>query len=495
MPPAPRIDQVVVQMYRMGTGDCFVIKFLKQDTVSFKILIDCGCWSGSKEKLTPFVKKLKEEVGNRVDVLVVTHEHKDHVFGFEQCRDLFMDGSFQADQVWMAWTEADNPRVRKWKKDYGQKKFALRAIAEKLGRTVESQSFKDQLSGTYGAFALVERKKNFAKVLRDFADLHAREADLDALAAGTYVGDLEGMRVVKKEIANSNVTYFSPGDIKESVHGLEGVRIYVLGPPTVYDQVKTEKGPVGEAYEHNDDLADADAFAAAAAAGDEPGNEIPPPFDAAYISTRPKDQATYRRPDEAWRRIDHDWLFSAGSFALRMNSLTNNLSLVLAFEFLDSGKVLLFPGDAEFGSWKSWHSINWSSRVAGLTTEKLLNRTVFYKVAHHLSHNGTARGIGLDMMTSSDLCAMATLDYDVISNGWKSTMPNVGILRDLFEKTKGRTVIMNTRELLFDREAAVSVERKLEEYRRRMNAAERDEFERCLDESNLPLFVSLTIKL
>ncbi len=107
--------------------------------------------------------------------------------------------------------------------------------------------------------------------------------------------------------------------------------------------------------------------------------------------------------------------------------MTNNLSLALAIGFEDSGRVMLFPGDAEYGSWASWHKINWTepSRTPGThLTEDLLNRTVFYKVAHHLSHNGTAQRLGLEMMRAPDLAAMATLDYSVISNGWTTTMPN-----------------------------------------------------------------------
>ena len=126
-----------------------------------------------------------------------------------------------------------------------------------------------------------------------------------------------------------------------------------------------------------------------------------------------------------------------------MNSLTNNLSLVLAIQFEESGKVMLFPGDAELGSWESWHDIEWNDSLPGedVATEELLNNTVFYKVAHHVSHNGTAQSIGLEMMEHPDLIAMATLNYDVISNGWKTTMPNRAIVKELLERTKGRTIV------------------------------------------------------
>jgi hypothetical protein len=56
----------------------------------------------------------------------------------------------------------------------------------------------------------------------------------------------------------------------------------------------------------------------------------------------------------SWRRIDQDWLLSAARLSLQMDSATNNTSLVLAFEFIETGEVLLFAADAQIGSWKSW---------------------------------------------------------------------------------------------------------------------------------------------
>ena len=56
------------------------------------------------------------------------------------------------------------------------------------------------------------------------------------------------------------------------------------------------------------------------------------------------------RPGEkelAWRRIDTDWLGSAGQLGLQLDSDTNNTSLALAIELVGSGKVLLFAADAQ----------------------------------------------------------------------------------------------------------------------------------------------------
>lgn len=484
-----RIDRVVIRMYRMGTGDCFTVKFMKGRKVSFTMMIDCGCWSGSKKDLQPFLEELKKDVADHVNLLVVTHEHKDHVLGFERGEELFTDGDFRVDQAWMAWTENDgDDTVEEWKRDYGEKKKALAAATLQLSQIVNSPEFTNQLAGARDAAALQGRRQGFATVLQGFAELHGGTFN----AAKQYVDGLAGMEVVKDKIAKDKIKYLKAGKVIEDLPGLDGVRIFVLGPPALYDDVKVEEGPAGEAYEHNDELEDTDAFAAALTAAD-PNTSKLLPFDDCYVSTNPNDQATYNEATDAWRRIDHDWLFSAGSLALRMNSRTNNLSLVLAIEFIESGKVLLFPGDAEFGSWKSWHRIDWKGKVPQLTTEKLLNRTVFYKVAHHLSHHGTARSIGLEMMSSPDLTAMATLDYEVIPPGWKSTMPNVGIIKELLERTKGRTLIMNTEGLLFDRKDNTALGPKIKEHRKHMTEDERDVFKQNLDETEL--YISLTLDL
>jgi hypothetical protein len=151
-----------------------------------------------------------------------------------------------------------------------------------------------------------------------------------------------------------------------------------------------------------------------------------------------------------WRRIDDDWLNGAGALALRLNSHINNTSLVLAIEFTGSDKVLLFPGDAEFGSWESWHLIEeWISKGKGGVpwAQDLLNRTVFYKVGHHLSYNGTALEKGILMMKDPRLAAMATLDRRRIAKGWTSTMPNKYLLQELIRRTQGRLFIMDEFEV------------------------------------------------
>ncbi|MBX3171851.1 MAG: MBL fold metallo-hydrolase [Candidatus Eremiobacteraeota bacterium] len=467
------IDTLVIQMYKMGTGDCFVLKFLEKSKTAWQMLIDCGCWTRSADEIRPYVAKLVEEVGGAVDALVVTHEHKDHVLGFQASKELFK--KLKIGEIWMAWTEEDeDSEVKRWKEKYGQRKMALAESARRLKAAVDSDSFAGQLREMRGGDGLLGMRKTFAGGLGDLAELH-----LD----GGVAASLAGMTVVKEDLKAQKRRYFKPGQI---LRDIPGVKTYVLGPPLLYQQVSKEAGSGGAAYRHNKELGDSDLLLSAIGSGD--GVLPERPFKSGYEI--PIDQ---RKLGPDWRRIDSDWLFGAGQFALRMNSLTNNLSLVLAFEFEQQGKVVLFPGDAEFGSWESWHQIKkWDE--ADVSVKDLLSKVVFYKVAHHLSHNGTARGIGLDLMTHPELVAMATLDYNVISNGWKTTMPNRLIVKNLLEKTKGRLFVTNPNGLFYDLHGKVPLAGKIEEYRGRMSTAERKSFAKASERSN-DLFLEYRLKL
>ena len=443
------VARVDVRMYKMGTGDCFALKFIDEDEdVTFKMIIDSGAQSGSKVRLTPYVKDLLTYVDGSIDVLVITHEHQDHVLAFQRCKELFQKG-LTIGEVWFAWTENDaDEKVKEWKREYGKKKRALAFAGAELHRRGRRKAAQEEIVNHFGRKALVAQT-HFIDALDDFTHLH-----ID----GPLVNGLQGMEVIKKELglAKTQFKFLTQGQILQDIEGLTGMKIYVLGPPNNWDEVKKEKGKGNEAYKHNKDLEYVRGFSNLYL-GDENAKLFNIcPFQKKFIQ---KPEANVRRAyasrENSWRKVDLEWLYSSAKLALRLNRGINNLSLVLAMEFECSRRVLLFPGDAEIGSWQSWHDIAWEGvdqKDEQISfAQELLQRTVFYKVAHHLSHNGTAKEEGLDLMTHRDLVAMATLDYQVISKTWKNTMPNRGILKDLLAKTRGRLIMMNERDLFLDR--------------------------------------------
>src|SRR5687768_2131673 len=80
---------------------------------------------------------------------------------------------------------------------------------------------------------------------------------------------------------------------------------------------------------------------------------------AATTKTAPPKSSAGSSHECAWRRIDDDWLDSAGEFALQLDSYTNNTSLAMAIELKGTGKVLLFVADAQAGNWISWAGLSW----------------------------------------------------------------------------------------------------------------------------------------
>jgi heat shock protein HspQ len=116
----------------------------------------------------------------------------------------------------------------------------------------------------------------------------------------------------------------------------------------------------------------------------------------------------------------------------------------MAIELVGSGKVLLFPADAQVGNWLSWDAIK-PELVADdgkkVAAADLLRRTVFYKVGHHGSHNATMRETGLERMVSQELVAFVPVDERVAHEvrNWRD-MPFEPLLAQLYEKTRGRVI-------------------------------------------------------
>lgn len=225
---------------------------------------------------------------------------------------------------------------------------------------------------------------------------------------------------------NTLVEYFRPGDLIENITTLTGMRIFVLGPPRDIALLNT-KEVHGESFEKRQTPSSHD-FAFAAAMLSEPDSRTVAPFESNFELSEDSSVKQHYEDQDPWRQIEHDWLYAAGGMALRYERSINNTSLALAIQFEESENVLLFPGDAEFGNWKSWHNLTWHvnrlGRTRSVDARYLLNHTVFYKIGHHCSQNGSANRLGVEMMIHEDLSVMAPLNFRKINKSWLSTMPN-----------------------------------------------------------------------
>src|SRR4029450_3621122 len=115
-------DKLLIRLFDVGLGDCIYCRIPKahKDGRDFHILIDCGTLSSTDylsaaiDTLKPLLPKIDGK--RHVDLLVVTHEHKDHMTGFGM--KLWDDLSFGA--IWMsAAMDLNHPEAKRSKKLHG----------------------------------------------------------------------------------------------------------------------------------------------------------------------------------------------------------------------------------------------------------------------------------------------------------------------------------------------------------------------------------------
>lgn len=115
VPQTPPPPVARVRMYRQGLGDCFLVTLPRPVGHPFQMLIDCGVvWgtASARDKLTRVARDVASETGGQLDVVVLTHEHWDHVSGLLEAHDIF--GAMTIGEVWLPWTEdpADTTAAR-----------------------------------------------------------------------------------------------------------------------------------------------------------------------------------------------------------------------------------------------------------------------------------------------------------------------------------------------------------------------------------------------
>lgn len=457
--------RVRVRMYRHGLGDCFLITFRRNEGAPFQMLIDCGALERGKADMQRLAKEISKTVPGpegkpRLDVLVGTHQHRDHLSGFNQARAEF--DKIEVGAVWLSWlenlTDSEAEELRSLKKK------AIETLKKATDQTAKLGPDNDVLAGARKLLGLHDPGSKKSSLDEGKASVVGAAAPLDG-------DDPKGTRTISQAMAylknrgGLNLKYLNPGDGPLKLQGVEGVRVYVLGPPhdpallkgSEVTKKHVEDGVIFHMGEEG--LVGMDALAAALPTKQNGVNSARySPFAEEhairegkryYRGIQPYLDATYHHKDEAWRRIELDWMDGFNQLALDLDNDTNNTSLVLAFEMEDTGEVLLFVGDAQVGNWLSWEKVSFDvGQSTRITAHDLLRRTVFYKVGHHCSHNATLDKGGLRLMTSDKLVAFIPLDKSTAAKqgkcGW--AMPAEALFASLNLKAKNRVVISDVNE-------------------------------------------------
>jgi hypothetical protein len=471
---------VTVRMYRTGLGDCFLLAFPKTQTQDdprkvFYLLIDCGVFygtTGGADRVKEIARYIKAatrktdapDAPSKIDVLVITHEHWDHVSGFHENQAQKTFESIELGTLWMAWTE--DMTVPLARDLHAGKKAAVQALAG-----VASHAHLPA-TGSSSGIDLVHKALGFFAI----------GAGDGGLAAADVFGATEkkspmtevAMTWLREEYGKGKAEFLHPGGPAPlTLPGVPGARVYVLGPPEDPVLIRRSDPQGDEVYDKAMAAAVQAAFFVAfgvvspgagkipTAEDAERAKEMSFPFERRYRIAREAAEADgdlagrYYDADQEWRQIEGDWLEAAGEFALQLDNATNNTSLAFALELGEpgAGPVLLFPGDAQVGNWLSWFGkvtlggqtcgkdMSWSVAGKTVTAADLLRRTVLYKVGHHGSHNATLRAQGLETMGGPNFVAMLPVDENVaqLKAGY-GQMPLKSLIKDLLIRTGGRVM-------------------------------------------------------
>jgi hypothetical protein len=414
------VNSVIVRMYRKLLGDCFLI-IVENDGKYSKTLIDCGILQGTPggdDRMRKVVDNVYRSFGNKLDLIVVTHEHWDHISGFLYAAKTFAERKFS--KLWMAWTEdPTDPQGQALQEKFSKAHVKLAALSMATGSTVGLMGF----SGPLGA-------------------------DKKSAARGSKA-IYENLR----QWAEEGTQYFSPGMIDQLPGGL---KTYILAPPRNTKHLFKALPSRGDAKE---------TYLGADASDEELKEaQSQSPFSRLFrwrgyneikqSEARPDEPEGWVRDryfgsdDDFDRSIDDRYGMELNRLALRMDSNTNNSSLVLAIELPQEGGTMIFAADAQVGNWLSWGGVEFKEKEKDqLGSEQvtkghdLLARASLYKVGHHGSHNATLKKEGLELMVRDDLIALISTDAEFAleqGKGW--LMPNPSVSAALDKHAPGRVI-------------------------------------------------------
>jgi len=404
-------SKVLIRSYQMGFGDCFLIAFAYDSEERF-LLVDFGTngtpQGNNKQQMLAVAKDIYKRCKGKLQVVVATHRHKDHISGFstegkESPGNII--ASCRPDMVIQPWTEAPGAKTsaQEAPKD-GTKHFlstlqAMNAFSGKAFR--ESGRF-----WRFGTPSLGELS-------------FAGQNNLPNLSAVKNLMDM-----------GKTHHYVNTGYQLDWSAVLPGVKVWVLGPPTLKQSQKIET----EARENPAEfwLTQLDFWKLET--GDSGASAVKPLFP---LATENKTYPLATR-----------W-FAKRAAAVRTNQLLelvrildkamNNTSVILLLEV--AGKRILLPGDAQIE--------NWSFALQQKKYTDLLQTTDLYKVGHHGSRNATPKSLW-DLFkkrgpkgTPDRLKSMVSTMSGKYGSTPETQVPRKTLIREL----KGRSDFFSTEQL------------------------------------------------
>jgi len=329
-------DKLLVRMFNVGLGDFIycLIPGAHKGGGDFHIVVDCGSLSGEGylKDAVPLLKDMLplENGKRRLDLLVVTHQHKDHMAGFGL--PLWDDVSIKA--IWLsAAMEPGNPQAERATK--------LHALAGQAVAQAEALALGPAFDELFGAYAA-----NNDDAVQSLTKTFPKANDITP----TYV----------------TAGQSTDGDLALPL--IDAV-FHILGPEKDIDKWYLGR-PQTSAISQLVSLSDANLLQ----------SRVTVPLDETELPSNisPID----------FRNLKNRMLSTALAFSDADGKLVNNTSVVLLIVW--KGKRLLFVGDAEWENKFEDGRANGSWNTIWNRQRELLNHPVdFLKVGHHGSVNAT----------------------------------------------------------------------------------------------------------
>lgn len=347
--------------YQVGFGDCFLLRFSYPASAQKHVLIDFGTTglpeAMAKDHLLRVAQDIAKQCNGKLDVVVATHRHADHISGFATKADGKGSGdiikSLEPEVVIQPWTE--------------ELSLATDALGPKRARGFAHRAAARNLAQMQAAAAQVVA----------MLDSHGAKFPKALAARMRFIGEdnISNVSAVKNLASMGKKRVYT---FHEGPSGLDailpGVKTHVLGPPTLKQSEVIRKQRSKDSDEfwhlHFKRLADSDSQAGF-------GEAVFPNHVAARGSKLPAHARwlAYRMKQAAQEELM--------GIVTQLDKQMNNTSLILLFEA--GGKKLLFPGDAQIE--------NWSVALGKDKYKSLLADVDLYKVGHHGSLNATPKSM------------------------------------------------------------------------------------------------------